>query len=218
MLQYIHSFNLGRITTRSFNSGLAAVVDAEVRWLLRYEVTEFKRLVELWDTLRWDSEVSVAHMFCLIQEVSSRLLLCINSISRVEILGSSIEILLSLECLNVSATDLLVSFVTKCNLVRGLVVLEDRRIVIGPCRQVCLGITSTIQLKYTASRSIRKRSEPCYEVRCAINEGSRRRSRLSNFLIIVRRRHCCCSVIHIMANRSIFPRKNAPWCNVSIKA
>ena len=152
----------------------------------------------------------MAHMFCLIQELSSRLLLCINSISRVEFLDSSVEILLSLECFDVSATDLLVSFVAKCYLVRGLDVLEDSRIIIRPCRQVCLGIASTIQLKYTASRSIRKRGEPCYEVRCAIDEGSRRRSRFPNFLIIVRRRHCCCSVIHIMANRSILPRKNAP--------
>ena len=86
----------------------------------------------------------MAHMFCLIQEVSSRLLLCINRISCVEILDSSVEILLSLKCFNVSATDLLVSFVTKCNLVRGLVALEDRRIIIRPCRQVCLGIASTI--------------------------------------------------------------------------
>ena len=58
----------------------------------------------------------MAHMLCLFQEVSFRLLLCIYGISRVEFMADSIEILLSLECFNVSASDLLVCFVPKSHL------------------------------------------------------------------------------------------------------
>ena len=88
----------------------------------------------------------MAHMLCLFQEVSFRLLLCIYCISRVEFMADSIEILLSLECLYVSATDLLVCFVTKSHLERGrgLDILEDRRVVIGSRLQVRLGIASTV--------------------------------------------------------------------------
>ena len=88
----------------------------------------------------------MAHMLCLLQEVSFRLLLCIYGISRVEFMADFIEILLSLECLYVSATDLLVCFVAESHLDRGrgLDILEDCRIVISPRLQVRLGITSTV--------------------------------------------------------------------------
>ena len=88
----------------------------------------------------------MAHMFCLFQKVSFRLLLCIYGICRVEFVDDFIEILLSLECFNVSASDLLVCFVAESHLDRGrgLDILEDCRIVISPRMQVRLGIASTI--------------------------------------------------------------------------
>ena len=58
----------------------------------------------------------MAHMLCLFQEVSFRLLLCIYCISRVEFMADFIEILLSLESFNVSATYLLVCFVAESHL------------------------------------------------------------------------------------------------------
>ena len=84
----------------------------------------------------------MAHIFDLIYEIRCRLLLCIYCISCIKVLGDFIEILLSLERLDVGTTDLLISFVAKCHLVRGLDVLEDRRIIIGLRWQV--GIATSI--------------------------------------------------------------------------
>lgn len=83
-------------------------------------------------------------MFGLIQEFSCRLLLCVYRISCAKALDSSNKMLLVLERLDVGTTNLLISFVAKCHLEGRFNILEDCRIVIGPCWQVSLGVASTI--------------------------------------------------------------------------